>query len=360
LHISFQPIFTFGLFLFCIGVVSFYFKKKLKSDIHLKRKSSDEIMQDNHQPRDDDEKQTEQTLIFDNSASQSNLRGESTNWSDSPVTSRLSMELENKDIQYYKDCWKFQSKIYVIPHPTKVDKGGEDAYFESLDGKAVGVADGVGGWQLHGIDPSVYAKSIMNDAKRAYEEIGLKTPNEMLSFAYENAKHIPGSSTACVLVLDGDRLNTVNLGDSGFMVIRGKKIIYRFKEQHHSFNYPFQLGTASTTTPSDADDVRMEVREGDIIVIGSDGLFDNLFDYEILDIVNAHNNHASNEESLAEILAKTAELRSQSFNVTPFRQTAYALGLVDDPNGGKLDDITVIVSKVIPERGLAPESIQCK
>lgn len=32
------------------------------------------------------------------------------------------------------------------PHPDKVDKGGEDAYFIADDGLSVGVADGVGGW----------------------------------------------------------------------------------------------------------------------------------------------------------------------------------------------------------------------
>ncbi len=31
---------------------------------------------------------------------------------------------------------------YSIPHPQKVEKGGEDAYFVSTDGKAIGVADG--------------------------------------------------------------------------------------------------------------------------------------------------------------------------------------------------------------------------
>lgn len=34
----------------------------------------------------------------------------------------------------------------VIPHPSKVDKGGEDAYFLSANKKSIGVADGVGGW----------------------------------------------------------------------------------------------------------------------------------------------------------------------------------------------------------------------
>lgn len=33
----------------------------------------------------------------------------------------------------------------MIPHAEKADKGGEDAYFISKSGLAVGVADGVGG-----------------------------------------------------------------------------------------------------------------------------------------------------------------------------------------------------------------------
>lgn len=34
------------------------------------------------------------------------------------------------------------------PHPDKVEKGGEDAYFIADDGLSVGVADGVGGWVM--------------------------------------------------------------------------------------------------------------------------------------------------------------------------------------------------------------------
>lgn len=33
-----------------------------------------------------------------------------------------------------------------FPHPEKLEKGGEDAYFIADDGLSVGVADGVGGW----------------------------------------------------------------------------------------------------------------------------------------------------------------------------------------------------------------------
>lgn len=46
-----------------------------------------------------------------------------------------------------------------LPHPDKVETGGEDAFFVSQDGLgAVGVADGVGGWALEGIDPAQYPR----------------------------------------------------------------------------------------------------------------------------------------------------------------------------------------------------------
>lgn len=44
----------------------------------------------------------------------------------------------------------------MIPHPEKVAKGGEDAWFASES--LLVVADGVGGWNSKGIDPSLYSK----------------------------------------------------------------------------------------------------------------------------------------------------------------------------------------------------------
>jgi len=35
---------------------------------------------------------------------------------------------------------------FIIPHPAKADKGGEDAYYIAKTGRSFGVADGVGGW----------------------------------------------------------------------------------------------------------------------------------------------------------------------------------------------------------------------
>ena len=40
----------------------------------------------------------------------------------------------------------FSSGVFVLPHPEKMLKGGEDWYFMSNCQRAIGVADGVGGW----------------------------------------------------------------------------------------------------------------------------------------------------------------------------------------------------------------------
>lgn len=264
--------------------------------------------------------------------------------SESPVMRKkdFTTALKTSPVTSRDEFFKFNSQSFVIPHPAKVDKGGEDAFFIATNGKAVGVADGVGGWSMHGIDPAIYAKSIMKDAKYAYEETDLKLPLEMLSYAYEKAKVIQGSSTACILTLVGNTLKSANIGDSGFLIIRDSHIVYRFKEQLHSFNYPFQIGTASANVPEDANTISFEMKEGDMIVMGSDGLFDNLFDGEILDIVNSHP-----DGLVAELLAKTAYMKSQSMHLeTPFRRSACEIGLVETPFGGKLDDITVVYCKV--------------
>lgn len=44
----------------------------------------------------------------------------------------------------------------MIPHPEKAHRGGEDAYFNSSH--MLVVADGVGGWNNQGVDPSKYSR----------------------------------------------------------------------------------------------------------------------------------------------------------------------------------------------------------
>jgi protein phosphatase PTC7 len=52
----------------------------------------------------------------------------------------------------------FEFGAKVIPHPAKTEKGGEDAYW--ANDKLLAVADGVGGWNRKGIDPSLYSREL--------------------------------------------------------------------------------------------------------------------------------------------------------------------------------------------------------
>jgi len=244
----------------------------------------------------------------------------------------------------------------MIPHPDKVEKGGEDAYFVSSDGKAIGIADGVGGWVMHGVDPSIYSNCLMQSSKKAYENLNIKDPVHVLNYAYKTAEPIPGSSTACVGVIQDNKLKCLNLGDSGFMVVRSGSILFRTKEQQHVFNFPVQLGTGHTTTPDDGDQIHVDVHDGDIVIMATDGLFDNLYDNEILDIVNYYTKLTGKDElNLAEMLASTAHQRAKAGNIeTPFNRHAFDLGYLDSPIGGKMDDITVLAAFVTPN-GAAEE-----
>ena len=57
-----------------------------------------------------------------------------------------------------KGSYKFRIGSYMIPHPEKAYKGGEDALFASEN--VLLVADGVGGWADSGIDPGLYSKKL--------------------------------------------------------------------------------------------------------------------------------------------------------------------------------------------------------
>ena len=58
-------------------------------------------------------------------------------------------------------------------------------------------------------------------------------------------------------------LTALNVGDSGFLVVRGGSVVYRCPTVSHAFNCPKQLGCESHYPETDgvADGVAAEVRE---------------------------------------------------------------------------------------------------
>lgn len=87
------------------------------------------------------------------------------------------------------------------------------------------------------------------------------------------------------------------------------------------------------------------VSPGDVIVAGTDGLFDNLYNHEIATIVGAAVTSGFSPELTAQKIAALVRRRAQDRKrQTPFSTAAQQAGF--SYYGGKLDDITVIVSYV--------------
>ena len=87
-----------------------------------------------------------------------------------------------------KRFFHLKTSSVIIPHPEKAQKGGEDALFISKCQRLMGVADGVGGWSLEGVDPSLYSKSLMEKTKIAFEEEKLEDLVNIIDFAHVKVK----------------------------------------------------------------------------------------------------------------------------------------------------------------------------
>ena len=185
----------------------------------------------------------------------------------------------------------FKGGVSIIPHDDKVAKGGEDALTASKT--LIAVADGVGGWARRGVDPGLFSKQLTKDIQALYDEHGSKmTLKEILVDAVKMNTN-QGSSTAVLASLEEPNImKTTNLGDSGYVIYSAARSeadqnetvltkVFRSEEQQYRFNFPYQCGTGCEL-PYKAFDNQHEVRAGrDFVIMGTDGLFDNLFDRDI-------------------------------------------------------------------------------
>lgn len=100
--------------------------------------------------------------------------------------------------------------------------------------------------------------------------------------------------------------------------------------------------------PLKADEQIHEVKDGDILVLGTDGLFDNLFDVQIIDLVRPFMRDRDvllDPTLVAELIANEAEKYSNRKDyMSPFAKSAH--DHFYDFKGGKPDDVTVVVSQI--------------
>ncbi|KAI7874516.1 protein serine/threonine phosphatase 2C [Lichtheimia hyalospora FSU 10163] len=264
----------------------------------------------------------------------------------------------------------------------KVD-AGEDAFFHTNTpyGMALGVADGVGGWADAGVDPAIFSWTLMNNAAgiaKKSEELPPIHALQILDTAFHQlrrgGKVAAGSSTACILNLckTTGEMTSVNLGDSAFVLIRDQKIVYESPSQQHYFNCPYQLTVVPDTypdresfvtdMPKDADQKTFFLKDNDIILLATDGYFDNVYPQETLALINngmgnvlrAERDDFSDDQvaDAVRTLAKTLTDAARRFSLDPKRLSPWARDARahgSNYRGGKIDDITCVVTLV---RGL--------
>ncbi|PON67716.1 PPM-type phosphatase domain containing protein [Parasponia andersonii] len=242
---------------------------------------------------------------------------------------------------------KLLSGSCYLPHPDKEDTGGEDAHFICIDEQAIGVADGVGGWADVGVNAGLFARELMSNSVTAVREEpkGSIDPARVLEKAHSGTK-AKGSSTACIISLTEKELHAINLGDSGFIVVRDGCTIFQSPVQQHGFNFTYQLesGTGGDL-PSSGQVFTIPVSPGDVIIAGTDGLFDNLYNNEVTAVVVHALRAALEPQVTAQKIAALARQRAlDRTRQTPFSTAAQEAGF--RYYGGKLDDITVVVSYI--------------
>jgi len=135
------------------------------------------------------------------------------------------------------------------------------------------------------------------------------------------------------------------LGDSQFVVIRNSEVLLESKEQQVKFNMPYQMGTRSDITPATHAEVySLQVQPNDYIIMGTDGLFDNVFTKTM---VNAVKRGKAPRDVARQLAMKAFEDSKRRNFKSPFEKLAKLHN--EKWTGGKSDDITVIVAKVKPK-----------
>ncbi|GAB2225288.1 hypothetical protein Droror1_Dr00006079 [Drosera rotundifolia] len=234
----------------------------------------------------------------------------------------------------------------LLPHPAKALTGLEDAYFLT-QWNLFGVADGAAQWSFDGIDRGGYASELM----RSCETVASSEENDVLIDVKEILKKSaaaaksPGLAAFLVARLNNQALHVANIGDTGFCVIRNGCVYYRSIPMVHEFNFPVRIG--QDDDPMEVlEEFHVDIEDGDVIVVATDGLFDNLYEQETVSIVSESAAAGVTSEEIAKLLAARAQEVGRSASTrSPFADAAKAMGYTGY-SGGKLDAVSVIVSLV--------------
>ena len=188
-----------------------------------------------------------------------------------------------------------------------------------------------------------------------------------------------GTSTAVVIrLLDSMRMEGANLGDSGYALFHVDEddtlqMYFKSPSQQKTHNFPYQCGGDYGDKPSLAQRfLHKDVREGDVIIVFTDGFIDNVYDDEMYECIydQLDDGLVTSMSGAADCLARKAYVLGKDPNfMSPWMAEfkwyyenneelkKVGRGLVQSvpPGhkfiGGKADDITITVAQVFTDMG---------
>lgn len=263
------------------------------------------------------------------------------------------------------------------------DDCGDDSFCISETDKEIimGVADGVGEWAEGGYNPGLFAQSLMRNIKEISETKLSESKADLrwlLKTAFtkivEDSQLVDkkeqkpiGSSTVCVASIDkvNGSLNFANFGDSSMVIISRKsaqkpsslRVAFKTEPQQSDFNCPYQM----TLFPSGSSkflDNKVEcnkdpitLNSGDIVLLMTDGVLDNMFLKDLLKVVgvtlNSDSFKGASQQEKAKIIADEIAFKARQYSENSERESPFAIEAAKEGfihNGGKKDDITVLTA----------------
>lgn len=272
------------------------------------------------------------------------------------------------------------------------------------------VTDGVGSWRSYGVDPREYSHTLVRNAQLTVEEDEARRvsqrsfrdsiepihPYDVLVKAWHAtggegwSGGVTGSCTICLAMVDpvSNQLFYTNVGDCGLMVLRhidsevagymrerrqprhlrksDLRLAYLSQQQIKSFNHPYQLGFSDIPehkgqfeTPADADTASIPVMAGDVVIMATDGLFDNMEIDEIVSEVitweleyippNSKEPSLADQKKAVQALADRLTRKARELSLDTSRDSPFALLAKDNDilwSGGMPDDTTVAVLRL--------------
>ncbi len=131
-------------------------------------------------------------------------------------------------------------------------------------------------------------------------------------------------------------------------MLRDSAVAARTCEIVHYFNCPYQLGDDSPDRPSDGTTLQAEIFGGDVIVTGSDGVFNNLSDADVCEIMSSFGARGKSSTIAKKIVARSRTVSMDPDSVTSYSTVARGksgYGAYKNGRGGEVDDISCLVVK---------------